>query len=343
MKAHIPSFAFREADDGTITWGSSWRPGPYADPEPVAVEYDQTETGLWVPRQAWVRDRDGSIDLHDCDWIESREQLFHHESGGGAPYVNGWLEPERMPGRIWIAEGITITDTNSPRRALSDDDLLALGIRRVHGPRPAPFADAIYGDVFWCEVCKDSIPNDDDEGITDCFCCSEQHHMHEGGLIAVEDEYLSELDEPGVYRTTRWPFYTNGLVGGGYLHEDSVERVADLPADVRSDFAAGSLCPACAARVLADRGLPTLASEWSEDPETMPDDRRESLLDAVRARVDDWIAGYPESRAATVDEWFAPTNRYVRVHEWFAPKMAARFGLPLHEMRMLCEEAGYPA
>jgi hypothetical protein len=48
----------------------------------------------------------------------------------------------------------------------------------------------------------------------------------------------------------------------------------------------------------------------------------------VRVRVDDWVAGYPENRAA-------------RVHEWLAPKLAARFGLPLYEMRMLCEEAGY--
>jgi hypothetical protein len=323
----VPRFAFHEADDGTITWGASWKPVPFADPEPVAVEYEQTKGGLWVPRQAWVR-RGGYIDMHDCDWIESRRELYHHDAGGGDPYVNGWLEPERMPGRIWIAEGITVTDASSTGRALSDDDLLALGIRRVHGPTPAPFEDAHEGDVLWCDVCQEDIPDDDDD-ITDCFCCSEQHHMHEGGLIAVVDADMSELDEPGVYRTTEWPFYTNGLVGG-YLHEDSLERVADLPDDVSSDFAAGSLCPACASRALADRGLPILASEWSEDPEAMPDNRRESLLDAVRARVDDWVTGYPENRAS-------------RVYQWLAPKMAARFGIPLHEMRMLCEEAGYQA
>lgn len=81
--------------------------------------------------------------------------------------------------------------------------------------------------------------------------------------------------------------------------------------------------------VLADRGLPILASEWSEDPEAMPEDHREALLDAVRSRADDWVADYPENRAA-------------RVHECLAPKLAPRFLLPLHEMRMLCEEAGYP-
>ncbi len=329
MKEHIPAFAFREADDGTITWGSSWKPGPYADPEPVAVEYEQTKGGLWVPRQAWVRDRDGSIDLHDCDWIESRRELYHHDAGGGDPYVNGWSEPERMPGRIWIAEGITITDDSSPRRALSDDDLLAHGIRRVHGPPPAPFEDAHEGDVIWCEVCKENIP--DEEDVSGCCCCSEQHHRHDGDLIVVADEDEAGIDEAGVYRPTQRRFYTAGLLGSGYLWQHALERVADLPVDVSMDgYAAGSLCRDCAARVLADRGLPILASEWSEDPEAMPDDRRESLLAAVRTRVDDWVAGYPENRAA-------------RVHEWFAPKMAARFGLPLHEMRILCEEAGYPA
>ncbi len=321
----IPAFAFREADDGTITWGASWEPGPYADPEPVVVEYDQAESGLWVPRQAWVRDSKGGIDLHDCDWSETRQTLYHSESGGGAPYVNGWDHPERLPGRIWIAEG---TEVKRAGQVLSDDDLLAIGIRRVHGPTPTPFGEALESDLFWCEVCKDNIP--DDEDISGCCCCSEQHHRHEGDLIVVADEDEACIDEAGVYRPTQRRFYTAGLLGTGYLWQHALERVADLPVDVSMDgYAAGSLCRDCAARVLADRGLPILASEWSEDPEAMPEDHREALLDAVRSRADDWVADYPENRAA-------------RVHEWLAPKLAPRFGLTLHEMRMLCEEAGYP-
>ena len=330
MKATIPAFAFHEADDGTITWGSAWKPGPYADPEPVVVEYEQATSGLWVPRQAWVRDGKGGIDMHDCDWVESRQELRHHESGGGTPYVNGWPKPERLPGRIWIADGTVVTSDGweGPKRVLSDDDLLALGIRRVHGPTPAPFDDAHEGDVLWCDVCKENIPDEHGENISFCGCCDEKHHMHEGGLVAVGDEEEAGIAEPGVYRTTRWPFYWSNLFNGA-LYADAIERVADLPSDVRmGDYAAESLCRDCAARVLADRSLPLLASEWSEDPEAMPDERREALLDAVRSRVDDWVAGYPESRAA-------------QVHEWFLPKMAARFVLPLHEMRMLCEEAGY--
>lgn len=325
----IPAFAFHEADDGTITWGSSWKPGSYAE-EPVAVEYELAQQdGLWVPRQAWVRNKRGAIDMHDCDWIESRQEMYHHDAGGGFPYVNGWSEPDRIQGRMWIAEGMEVYSADGEQRLLSDDDLLNLGIRRVHGPAPAPFEDAIEGEVFWCEVCKDYIPDEDGEGVGDCCCCTEQHHMHVGDLIVVADEDRAGLDAAGVYRPTDNYFYTPGLCGTGYFHDDALMRVADVPDDIHMDgYAAGVLCLDCAARVLADRGLKDLGSEWSEDPEAMPDDRRQALLDAVSTRADAWIAGYPENRAA-------------KVHDWFASTMAPRFGLPVHEMRTLCDEAGY--
>jgi hypothetical protein len=332
IPAFIPAFAFHEADDGTITWGASWKPGLYADPEPVVVEYVQTESGLWVPCQAWVRNSKGSIDMHDCDWIESRQKLCHHESGGGTPYVNRRLTPERLLGRIWIADGTVVTSDGweGPKLVLSDDDLLALGIRRVHGPKPAPFNDAHECDVLWCDVCNENIPDADGEFVSFCGFCSEKHHIHEGGMIAVFDEDEAGSDESGIYRIKRWPFYWSNLWNGA-LYADAIERVANLPIDVSMDGdAVVSLCQDCAAEIMADRGLPILASEWSEDPDAMSDDRREALLDAVRSRVDDWVAGYPEDRAA-------------RVHEWFLSKMAARFWLPRHEMRMLCEEAGYQA
>ena len=60
-------------------------------------------------------------------------------------------------------------------------------------------------------------------------------------------------------------------------------------------------------------GLPDLAHEWAADPEAMPDERRAALLDAVRERVDKWIEGYPERRAA-------------EVHTWFCKEAAPRFG-----------------
>ncbi len=328
----IPAFAFREEPDGTITWGCSWAPDNYSGPEPVVVEYEQAKNGMWVPRQVWTRSP-SSLNMHDFDWIESRQELYHHESGGGIPYVNGWSEPEHLGRRIWIADGTVVTSDGwgSAELVLSDDDLIALGIRRVHGPTPAPFADAIEGDVFWCEVCEDYFPNEEGEGVGDCCLCTCQHHMHDGDLVVVADEDRAGLDAAGVYRPTSKRFYTPGLLGTGRFHARALVRVADLPDDLRMDgYAAGVLCSDCAAQVLADRGLKGLGSEWSEDPEAMPDARREALLDAVRSRVDDWIAGCPENRAA-------------RVHEWFAPKRAPRFGLPLNEMRMLCEEAGYPA
>lgn len=247
---NIPAFAFHEAHDGTITWGGSWEPAHYsASGEPVAVEYTQTESGLWVPHQAWVRDSKGGIDMYDCDFIESRGELYYHESGGGTPYVNGWMEPERLPGRIWIAEGAVVTCDGRSKRPLSDADLLARGIRRVHGPTPAPFDDAIEGDVLWCEDCKDYVPHEDGEGITACGRCSEQHHVHADGLIVAVD-----LDfDPAVYRVKGlWAPYE---IECGYLGEDDVERVADIPADMRiaSGDDAASLCRDCAAQILADR------------------------------------------------------------------------------------------
>lgn len=331
----IPSFAFYEADDGSITWGSSWKPGPYADQEPVAVEYEQTKGGLWVPRQAWVRNERGYIDMHDCDWIESRGELYHHESGGGDPYVNGWSDPERLPGRMWIADGVVVTsievtsDGFSERRVLSDADLLDIGIQRVHGPTPAPFEEAIDGEVFWCEVCKDYIPDEDDEGITDCCCCSEQHHMHDGDLIVVADEDRAGLETAGVYRPIHHPFIHRGLVGTSYLYDDALVRVADVPDDLHMDgYATGSLCQDCAARVLADRDLPILGSEWAEDPEAMPDERREALLGAVRERVETWVAGNQE-------------HRVPRIHHVLAPDLAPRFGLQIGDMHTLLDEAGF--
>jgi hypothetical protein len=186
---------------------------------------------------------------------------------------------------------------------------------------------ACEGDTFHCEACEDRVP---DEKGGKCCCCDEDVHMHKGDLIVVVDEEEAGLEAAGVYRTARWPFYMAGLIGSGFMFEDSLVRVADVPHDAdTNDYAAGPLCRSCAARVLADRGLPDLAHEWAADPEAMPDERRSALLDAVRERVDKWIEGYPERRAT-------------EVHTWFCKEAAPRFGVSGREMQALCDEAGYP-
>jgi hypothetical protein len=60
----------------------------------------------------------------------------------------------------------------------------------------------------------------------------------------------------------------------------------------------------------------------------MSDEHREALLDAVRERVDRWIAGYPERRAS-------------EVHNWFVKDMSARLSVTPREITVLFDEAGY--
>jgi hypothetical protein len=326
-----PKCGFIERPDGELVWGSKWQPGPYADPEPIAVEYQQNRAGAWVPHQAWVKDvRRGHeyIDMHDCDWVESESTLYHHNAGGGDPYVNAYAQAERLPGRIWIAAEVTVHHAGERERGpLSDADMLAMGLKRVHGPTPAPFAEADEDDTFYCETCDDRVP---DERGGKCSCCDEDCHMHKGDLIVVVDEDEAGIEAAGVYRAVRWPFYMPGLCGSGWLYEDSLRRVADVPHDVDLDgYAAGPLCRSCSTQILADRELPALAHEWTADPEAMPDEHREALLDAVRERVDKWIAGYPE-------------RRVTEVHTWFCKKFAPCFDVTIYEMQVLCDEAGYP-
>lgn len=316
----IPSFAFREADDGTITWGSNRRSSLYY--EPIVVEYRRTMGGFWVPFQAWMRNPDGSIDMHDCDWIESSEELWHHESGGGDPYVNKYAAPEKLHGRIWIAEGVKIVDAfehgmnpkRLPKTPLTDEALLGMGIRRVHGPTPDPISDANEGDVQWCAVCKDFVPDDE---LDLCCVCTECFHVHDDGLVAVND-----CEHDGVFRVQ------GQALSLYWLDAADLVRVANFRfGDLRGDDA-GHVCRECEVTILADRGLPDLGAEWAEDPESMPDERREALLGAVRERVETWVAGNQE-------------HRVPRIHHVLAPDLAPRFGLQIGDMHTLLDEAGF--
>lgn len=326
----LPSCGFREHDDGSIEWGSSWEPGPYANPEPLCVVYHDNKSGAWVPFSVWVKDDDGDVLEFDCEWSAAMSSLYYDDAdAGGDSILVGWYaKPEGLPARIWIAAGVTVRSADHKQAALSDSDLLAMGYKRIRGPTPDPFGGADQGGTFYCDACDDNFP---DEEASRCSICGEDHHMHEGDLIVVIDEDEAGLDAAGVYRTLKWPFMMQGLIGSGYLFEDALVRVADVPhnADLHY-YAAGPICRACSATVLADRGLKELAAEWCEDPEAMPDDRREALLDAVRDRVDGWIAGYPEWRKS-------------RAHEWAGTDLAPRLGITNStEIHSLLEEAGYP-
>jgi hypothetical protein len=316
----VPECGFIEQPDGTIAWGSAWEPGGY-DPEPVAVEYSQLETGAWVPRQAWVKDENGYIDLHDCDWIESREELHHHESGGGDPYINGWSEPEKMPGRLWMADGTKIRSDGwgGPPRVLSDEGLRAIGVKRVHGPTPAPFAYAVEGSTFYDERTKQRVPDDDGET---CSCCCDQFVRQEHDLVVLDERELDDDECAGLYRPHEFGWT------GSSLHGD---WMAPLPPNMDDSWGDPAVCSKCTAQTVSDFSVHGLVVAWCEDAEAMQDEHREALLDAVRERVDRWISGYPERREQQVHGWFAGKELHLRL------------GIPAAEAIRLCEEAGYRA
>lgn len=326
----IPSFAFTEADDGSITWGSEGltaRSSLYYDP--VVVEYRQTERGFWVPSQAWLRKPNGYIDLQDCDWIESRDELWHHESGGGDPYVNKFAESGKLPGRIWIAEGVEIVDGwehgwNPERRVkkpLTDDALLGMGIRRVHGPTPDPISEAREGDVQYCDVCKECVPDDE---LDPCCVCSECFHVHDAGLVAVVD-----CEHDGIFRVR------GEAPSLHWLNIDDCKRVANFRGgDLRGDDA-GHVCRECEHEILADRELPALGAEWAEDPEAMPDERREALLGAVRDRAAPWIDGDLHQPSGLPMLVLSGPSSIPKVARALAP----RFDLPVSDMCSLIDEA----
>ena len=341
----IHECGFIEHSDGTIEWGSTWEPGRYAGPEPICIEYRfEQDCNVWIPFTTWTSDapigicsachmvssREGEaisprcrwcgkdavvasrgLDHHDCDWIEREQTLYHHCSGGGgrAPNVGGFSTPEGLPGRIWIAEGVTVRDGD---KLLTDDDLLAMGYRRVHGPTPDPFAGGVEGETFYDERTSERVPDDDGER---CSCCDEDFVRQKGDLV-VRDEYEVDDDE------------TAGLYQPGDFSWSRGVWVCPLPHDMHADWGDPTVCPKCAARAVSDFSLRGLLDAWCEDHEAMPEAHREALLDAVRERVDKWIAGYPERRES-------------EVHNWFVKDMSARLGVTPREITVLFDEAGY--
>jgi hypothetical protein len=344
---NIPACGFIEDHDGSIEWGSTWDPGSYSGPEPICVVYHLESCGAWIPFSAWTRDPEFDIctscykrqpaeranpkrcttckkrkvvtrkpiDEHDCDWIEKKVTLYHHESGGssdGMPHVNAYAEPGKVPGRIWIAEGVTVADLD--KTPLTDAALLAMGYRRVQGPTPDPFAGGVEGDTFHDERTDERVPDDDGEH---CSFCDEQFVRQKSDIVVVDAYEVDDSERTGLYR----PHADRWASGHG-------EWVAPLPHNAGEPGGDEVICPKCAAEAISDFGLHGLVTAWCEDPEAMPGEHREALLDAVRGRADAWIAGYPELRAA-------------KVHSWFVKKMHARLGITATKMVALCKEAGY--
>ena len=146
-------------------------------PGELAVVLYVEDDGAWRPSQVftrrWIRFVDGSdgwsYDLFDGSWCRRDQRLHLYKSGGGDPYVNGFVDPG-IHGRLWMLDGESVHDggKSHPRRkgpmgshrapALTDADLLAMGIERTYEHPGDLFADASDEPTTYCEACDDEIP-----------------------------------------------------------------------------------------------------------------------------------------------------------------------------------------
>ena len=145
--------------------------------EIAVVLYVQDADGEWRPSQVftrhWIRRTDGSdgwsYSLFDGSWCRRDDRLHLYNSGGGPPYVNGF-SGLGIHGRLWMLDGESVSDggKENPNRdkpigsrrapALSDADLLAIGIERTHEHPGDIFADASDEMTTYCKSCDDEIP-----------------------------------------------------------------------------------------------------------------------------------------------------------------------------------------
>lgn len=118
--------------------------------------------------------------------------------------------------------------------------------------------------ITQCTECDDPLsdeeieyPTDKGEGpiCTNCECAN-HHWTCEFCQNCEEDDYIVEIfavydgDEAevpvGIYRILRRPFYYQGMLGGGGVFPDCVERVADLPQGQECEQPCAFLCRDCA-------------------------------------------------------------------------------------------------
>lgn len=282
---HLEGHAFAEVD-GQPVWperdqyDEARRLANVKDHGEVAVVfYFQDRSGTWRPGTIITRERIQSgphagqwyASEFDADYSETSGTLYVHNSGGGgAPRaeIPKFTHAKDLPCRIWIADDIQ--PTIGKRRATAKM-MHARGVVRVVCPPPAPFADTIEGDTFWCEACDDHLNRDDAQH---CSLCREELHIHAGRtvLVATGEETLDEDGEsetgehglvPGCYLIKKFPYYADGMIEG-HLITHALERLGGVPVDIDTDgYPVGHLCDACSAKVVANRSV----SAPEPDPE----------------------------------------------------------------------------
>lgn len=86
------------------------------------------------------------------------------------------------------------------------------------------------------------------------FCECYERDEYEIQAFAVFDAEEAGVSS-GIYRVLSKPFYTQCMIGGGWIHESAVERIADLPEDQDDDgVPCEYLCSNCAAKYIDTKG-----------------------------------------------------------------------------------------
>ena len=107
----------------------------------------------------------------------------------------------------------------------------------------------------------DSRPDEDGDPICcDCYhaeyeftccCCCEYGDVKDQHNLLVVFEEVSKV-QPGIYKITQFPYHTHAMIGHGWLHPESLERIADVgPRMDGNGYQCGHLCKGCQDNVLA--------------------------------------------------------------------------------------------
>jgi hypothetical protein len=111
----------------------------------------------------------------DFCWVPSWRQYFFSDGGGGHAdriAVKAFADPERIPGRIWVAKGIQIL-RHGRQRIKGSDILFGMGYKTLRKPllltagkagkrkSRNPFELGDEGECYYCHFCRTSVFNED--------------------------------------------------------------------------------------------------------------------------------------------------------------------------------------
>lgn len=108
----------------------------------------------------------------------------------------------------------------------------------------------LYRDgMVICEECDDHW---DDEDVSECCMCGEEFQDDNWPGIFIAFSHRESGVRRGLYRSLKgWAFYTQALIGSGWVHDYSVQRIGPVPAGASGDgYPCGLVCRQCAVRTL---------------------------------------------------------------------------------------------